>query len=234
MPQPSGPRCWGLGVCLGKFEGWKPQKVGGCRWTRCPRNHILSHVTKDMACSWFVAVGIWSFWGPFWDVSGTYHGVRGLQRARWHGKAKPHVGCARALPLFGRFECVPGLFWPKNCFFGPKRQFLNLRSATCKSRSRPQPLSFPLKLRVIVVHTQGYHASKLHLNLNHQSGVLLLSHFARAACLLLACLLLACLLAAKPGRSTLDPKKGYKTKTGSTSSVTLTLTVILTRSFSYW
>ena len=31
--------------------------------------------------------------------------------------------------------------------------------------------------------------------------------------------------AAKPGRSTLDPKKGYKTKTGSTSSVTLTLTL---------
>ena len=29
--------------------------------------------------------------------------------------------------------------------------------------------------------------------------------------------------AAKPGRSTLDTKKGYKTKTGSTSSVTLTL-----------
>ena len=29
-----------------------------------------------------------------------------------------------------------------------------------------------------------------------------------------------CLLVAKPGRSTLDTKKGYKTKTGSTSSVT--------------
>ena len=41
--------------------------------------------------------------------------------------------------------------------------------------------------------------------------------------LLLACCLL--LLAAKPGRSTLDTKKGYKTKTGSTSSVTLTLTL---------
>ena len=39
---------------------------------------------------------------------------------------------------------------------------------------------------------------------------------AAAACCLL-------LLAAKPGRSTLDTKKGYKTKTGSTSSVTLTL-----------
>ena len=42
--------------------------------------------------------------------------------------------------------------------------------------------------------------------------------FARAA----ACLLAAA-AAAKPGRSTLDTKKGYKTKTGSTSSVTLTL-----------
>ena len=72
----------GLGVRLGNFEGWKQQKVGGCGWSRCPRNRISSHVAKDMAYSWFVAVGIWSFWGPFWAVSGTYHGVRGPQRAR--------------------------------------------------------------------------------------------------------------------------------------------------------
>ena len=32
----------------------------------------------------------------------------------------------------------------------------------------------------------------------------------------------------KPGRSTLDTKKGYKTKTGSTSSVTPSLTLIKT------
>ena len=38
------------------------------------------------------------------------------------------------------------------------------------------------------------------------------------------CLLLACLLLAKPVRSTLDTKEGYKTKAGSTSSVTQTLT----------
>ena len=44
-------------------------------------------------------------------------------------------------------------------------------------------------------------------------------HFARAWCLLLA----------KPVRSTLDTKEGYKTKTGSTSSVTLALTKI-----EYW
>ena len=42
----------------------------------------------------------------------------------------------------------------------------------------------------------------------------------------------ACLLAAaKPGGSTLDTKKGYKTKTGSTNSLTLTLTLIKTE---YW
>ena len=61
--------------------------------------------------------------------------------------------------------------------------------------------------------------------MKHHDGVLIFPHFARAA----ACLLLAacCLLAAKPGRSTLDTKKGYKTKTGSTSSVTATLALTL-------
>ena len=119
----------------------------------------------------------------------------------------------------------PGFFCPKMAVFGPKLQFLKLRSATCESRSRPPASIFPLKLCVIVLHIHRYHPSKFQRNLKHHEGVLILAHFARAACLLLACLLLACLLAAKPGRSTLDPKKGYKTKTGSTSSVTLTLTL---------
>ena len=78
-----------------------------------------------------------------------------------------------------------GFFGPKMAVFGPRMQFLKLRSATGESRSRPPTLSFSLKLCVIVLHTHG--------------------------------------------RSTLDPKKGYKTKTGSTSSVTLTLTRI-----EYW
>ena len=115
--------------------------------------------------------------------------------------------------------------------FGPKLQFLKLRSATCESRSRPPPLSFLLKLCVIVLHTHRYHPPKFHPNVKHHNGFLIFSHFARAAacCLLLA----ACLLAAKPGRSTLDPKKGYKIKTGSTSSVTLTLTLALIKT-EYW
>ena len=78
-----------------------------------------------------------------------------------------------------------GFFGPKMAVFGPKLQFLKLRSATCESRSRPPPLSFSLKLCVIVLHTHRYHPPKFQLNLKHHDGVLIFSHFARAACLLL-------------------------------------------------
>ena len=113
-----------------------------------------------------------------------------------------------------------GCFGPKMAVFGPKLQFLKLRSATCESHSRPPPLSFLLKLCVIVFHTHRYHPPKFQPNLKHHDGYLIFPHFARAA----ACCLL---LLAKPGRSTLDTKRGYKTKTGSTSSVTLTLALTL-------
>ena len=112
--------------------------------------------------------------------------------------------------------CLRAFLAQKWLFFGPKLQFLKLRSTTCESRSRPPPLSFLLNFCVIVLHTHRYHAPKFHLNLKHHDGVLIFTHFARDACLLAAA-------AAKPGRSTLDTKKGNKTKTGSTSSVTLTL-----------
>ena len=38
----------GLGGSLGDFEAWKPQKVGGCGWTRCPRNWDLSHKIRPV------------------------------------------------------------------------------------------------------------------------------------------------------------------------------------------
>ena len=81
-----------------------------------------------------------------------------------------------------------GFFGPKMAVFGPKLQLLKPRSATCESRSGPPPLSFLLKLCVIVLHTQRYHPPKFHLNLKHHDGGLIFSHFARAA----ACLLAAC------------------------------------------
>ena len=185
---------------MGNSEGWKPQKVGGCGWTRCPRNRVLDHVAKDMARSWFVAVGSQStqnlgLLGSFWAVSRTYGGFRGPQRARWHRKVKSHVECTHRFPLFGRFEWVLGLFWSKNGCFGPKLQFLKPRSATCDSCSRPPSLSFWLILCRVVPHTHRYHPPKFQPNPKHHDGILIFPHFARAAaCLLLAaaccCLLL--------------------------------------------
>ena len=89
-----------------------------------------------------------------------------------------------------------GFFSPKMAIFGPKLQFLKLRSVTWESRSRPPPLSFLLKLCVIVLHTHRYHPPKFQPNLKHHDGVLIFTHFARAACLLAAaaCLLLLLLL----------------------------------------
>ena len=82
-----------------------------------------------------------------------------------------------------------GFFGPKMVVFGPKLQFLKLRSATCESRSRPPPSSFLLKLCVILLHTLRYHAPKFQPNPKHHDGDLIFSHFARVAacCLLLAC-----------------------------------------------
>ena len=55
-----------------------------------------------------------------------------------------------------------GFFGPKMAVFGPKLQFLKLRSATCESRSWPPLLIFPLKHCVIVLHTHGCHPRKFH------------------------------------------------------------------------
>ena len=86
-----------LGVCLGDSEGWKPRKVGGCGWTRCPRNRILSHVAQDTARAWLRGAGahcahfgaFWRLFKPFlghivgrvsdisWAVSRTYRALEG-------------------------------------------------------------------------------------------------------------------------------------------------------------
>ena len=82
-----------------------------------------------------------------------------------------------------------GFFGPKMAVFGPKLQFLKLRSATCESRSRPPLLSFFVKLCVIVLHTHRYHPPKFQPNLKHHDRVLIFTHFARVACCLLLLLL---------------------------------------------
>ena len=79
---PSDHWCGGLGASLGHSHAWKPQKVGGCGGTRCPRNSVLSHVAQDTARCWFRGVGaqcagFWGFLAPFWAVSRTYCAVEG-------------------------------------------------------------------------------------------------------------------------------------------------------------
>ena len=83
-----------------------------------------------------------------------------------------------------------GFFGPQMAVFGPKLQLLKLRSATCESRSRPPPLSFLLKLCVILLHTHRYHPPKFHLK--PHDGVLIFTHFMRACCLLLAAACCCC------------------------------------------
>ena len=83
---PSDHRYGGLGVSLGDSEAWKPQKVGGCGWTRCPRNGDLSHVAQDTASAWFRGVGahcadfgaFWRHFGPFLGHTVELKGTRGL------------------------------------------------------------------------------------------------------------------------------------------------------------
>ena len=138
---------------------------------------------------------LWAF-GAFGGLFGPFPGhimeleVRkelidtGKSRRTWSVPTVP-----LHLPVLNVFQ---GFFGPKMAVFGPKLQFWKLRSATCESRSRPPPLSFLLKLCVIVLHTHHppKHPSKFHPNPKHHDGVLIFPHFARAACCLLLLLLL--------------------------------------------
>ena len=116
----------GLGVSLGDSQAWKPQKLGGCGWTRYPRNSVLSHVAQDMAHSWFWGCStqtthIWAIFSHFWAVS-LYHGVRRQQRALCHEEVKVHVECMTRFRSIGRFEWILGPFWAKKgCFWGLKK-----------------------------------------------------------------------------------------------------------------
>ena len=82
-----------------------------------------------------------------------------------------------------------GFLSPKMAVFGPKLQFLKLRSATCESRSRPPPLSFSPKLCVIVLHTHRYHPPKFQPSKAPRRSSDFFP-FRACCCLLLACLLL--------------------------------------------
>ena len=114
-----------LSVRLGDSEGWKPQKVGGCGWTRCPQNGILSHVAQDTACAWFRGVGAHcADFGAFWRLFGLFlgyivelNGTRGLfdtVKSSCTCNVATVSLCLGVSPGFG------GYFGPKMAVFGPK------------------------------------------------------------------------------------------------------------------
>ena len=119
----------GLRVSLGECEAWKPPKVGGCGWTRCPQNLVLSHVAQDTARSWFWGNlnklrTFWAIFSHFWSVLRTYRGVRGQQGALCHEEIKAHVECTNCFGSFVRFEWVSGPFWAEEgCFGAQNAQF---------------------------------------------------------------------------------------------------------------
>ena len=115
----------GLGVSLGDSEAWKPQKVGGCGWTRCPRNRILSHVAQDTARAWFRGVGAHcADFGAFWRLFGPFLGhIVELKGTRELFDTVKSSRTCSVLTVSLRLGVSPG-FW--GCFgrkmavFGPK------------------------------------------------------------------------------------------------------------------
>ena len=95
--------------------------------------------------------------------------------------------------LLAVLNVFQGFFGPKMAVLGPKLQLLKLRSATCQSRFGPPPLSFSLKLCVIVLHTHRYHPPKFSHKSEAPQRKSGFSPF-RACCCLPACLLAACCL----------------------------------------
>ena len=122
---PSDHRYGGLGVSSGNSEAWKPQKVGGCGWTRCPRISDLSHVVQDTARAWFRGVGAHcADFGAFWRLFGTFlghivelKGTRGLLDTAKSSRTWPVATISLRLGVLPGFW---GNFGRKMAVSGPK------------------------------------------------------------------------------------------------------------------
>ena len=115
----------GLGVLLGDSEAWKPQKLGGCGWNRCPRNRILSHVAQDMARAWFQGGGAHcADFGAFWRLFGPFLGhiveLKGTTGLFDTVKSSRTWSVATLSLRLGVFPGFGGYFGRKMAVFGPK------------------------------------------------------------------------------------------------------------------
>ena len=133
--------------------------MGGCGWTRCPRNSFLSHVAQDTARSWFRGAGahcavfgaFWRLFGPFLGHIVELEGTKGplVARKSRHTWSVAAVCLRLAVlnPYWGCFGRKNGRFWPKKC------ADLGGHLPTWRHRPGPPPLSFELKTWI----WQGHH-----------------------------------------------------------------------------
>ena len=105
---------------LGNHEKW-----GGCRWTRCPRNWVLSHVAQDTAHSWFRGAGArCAVFGAFWRLLGPFlghivelEGTKGPLVARKSSRTWSVAAVCLRLAALNPYQ---GCFGRKMAVFGPK------------------------------------------------------------------------------------------------------------------
>ena len=131
------------------------KKVGGCGWTGCPRNLVLSHVAQDTARSWFRAcltqtTHIHAVFGPFLGHIMQLEGRKGLlvtgqSRRTWTIAAI----CLRLAVLTGFW----GRFGPKRLFWGTNCTVLGGHLPSWRPRPGAPPVSFWLKTWI----WQGHH-----------------------------------------------------------------------------
>ena len=148
----------GLGVSLGDSEAWKPQKVGGCGWTRCPRNWILSHVAQDTARAWFRGVGAHcADFGAFWRLFGPFRGhiveLKGSRGLFDTVKSSRTWDVATASFRLGVSRGFGGCFGRKKAALGHKMRSFGRAPPDLAPPTGAPPVSFWLKTWI----WQGHH-----------------------------------------------------------------------------
>ena len=120
LAQPSDQWYGGLGVSLNNSEGWKPQNLWVCWWTKCLYIWYLIHVAQDTARSWFSGrlTQIAHILGHLWVVSRTHGRVRVPQEALSHRALKAHIQRTNSFPPVARLKWGSEPFWGNKSYFG--------------------------------------------------------------------------------------------------------------------
>ena len=182
----------GLRGSLGDSEAWKPQKVGGCGWTRCPRNSFLSHVAQDTARSWFRGAGahcavfgaFWRLFGPFLGHIVELEGTKGPLVTRKSSRTWSVAAVCLHLAVLNPYW---GCFGRKWLFLAQSCADLGGHLPTWRHRPGPPPVSFWLKTWIWQGHHLGSRMAKGQSGPRRWEGAM--AKTARRRVVVVACLL---------------------------------------------